>query len=253
MKEWIEKFLQSIPNRNTAAAYRNDLEQFVSFLSEFRSAGARPITRFGDAAASHFQEYRFFLQERGYAQTTLARKLAAVRALYRFLEGQSEAKAEITVALGKQSVERQAPDILSRADITDLLGAPARASGRYPTRDTALLYLLYYTELRASALLSLNLSDVTPDGKSLQVGKNGGELMALAHPACKVLSTLIEELQAKSTAADQPLFQNHRSERLTRQGLWTIVRKHLPHTNIQVHLTVETLRHSHAAHKQHSI
>lgn len=253
MKEWIDKFLQSVPNRNTAAAYGNDLEQFVSFLSEFQTAVAPPITRLGDATASHFQEYRFFLQERGYAATTLARKLAAVRALYRFLESQSEAKAEITVALGKQTVERQAPDILSRADITDLLGAPSRASGRYPARDTALLYLLYYTELRASALLSLNLSNVTQDGRSLQLGNAGGEVMALAHPAWPVLSSLMEELKAKSTTANQPLFQNHRGERLTRQGLWTIVRKHLPHTNIQVHLTLETLRHSHAAHKHQSI
>lgn len=250
MKEWIEKFLQSLPNPNTAAAYRNDLAQFAQFLATFKAAAVPPVTRLADATARHFQEYRFFLQERGYAKTTLARKLAAVRALYRYLETQSEANAEVTQALGNQPVERPDPAILTRAEIVDLLGAPRRIPGRYPVRDTAMLYLLYYTELRATTLLSLNLRNVAPDGTSLQVGEADDQWMALALPARPVLSSLVDELRTRCVSDDQPLFQNHRGTRLTRQGLWTIVKCYTPHTDIQGHLTLETLRHSHAAHQR---
>ncbi len=250
MKEWIEKFLQSLPNPNTAAAYRNDLAQFATFLVTFQSAAVRPVTRLADVTARHFQEYRFFLQERDYAETTLARKLAAVRALYRYLEAQSEAKAEVTQALGHQAVERLAPAVLSRAEIRNLLKAPGKAAGRFAVRDTAMLYLLYYTELRATTLLSLNLGDVSADSSSLQVGGAEDQGMALARPAQPVLSALVDELRARCTPADQPLFQNHRGTRLTRQGLWTIVKKYAPLTDIQGNLTLETLRHSRAIHRQ---
>ena len=250
MKEWIEKFLQSLPNQNTAAAYRNDLTQFAEFLSTFQSVAAPQVTRLADATARHFQEYRFFLQDRGYAETTMARKIAAVRALYRYLEVESEAKSEITQALGNQPVERSVPAIVSRAEILDLLKAPHRVPGRFPVRDTAMFYLLYYTELRATTLLSLNLCDVTQDGTSLQVGGAGGEWTALAQPAQPALASLVDELRVSHTPDDQPLFQNHRGERLTRQGLWTIVKRYLPFTAIKGHLTLETLRHSRAAHKR---
>ncbi len=250
MKEWIEKFLQSLPNPNTAAAYRNDLAQFTEFLATFRSMAVPQVTRLSDATAKHFQEYRFFLQGRGYAETTLARKLAAVRALYRYLEAQSEAKAEVTQALGQQPVERLDPATLSEAEILDLLQAPRRASGRYPMRDTALLYLLYYTELRATTLLSLNLCDVAQGGSSLQVGGAQGTSVALAPAAQAALAPLMEELWNRHALDNQPLFQNHRGERLTRQGLWTIVKRYLPFTDIKGHLTLETLRHSGAAHRQ---
>ena len=250
MKEWIEKFLQSLPNPNTVAAYRNDLTQFAEFLATFQSAAAPPVTRLADATAEHFQEYRFFLQERGYAKTTLARKLAAVRALYRYLEAQFEAKAEATQALGNQPVERPAPATLTRAEILDLLQAPRRAPGRYPVRDTAMLYLLYYTELRATTLLSLNLGDVAQDGTSLQVEGANGKRITLAQPAQSALSSLMDELRTRHGPEDQPLFQNHRGDRLTRQGLWTIVKRYTPFTDIKGHLTLETLRHSRAAHRQ---
>ena len=249
MKDWIDRFLESLPNQNTVAAYRNDLEQFAGFLTTFESVTAPRILRLADVTEKHFQEYRFFLQDRGYAKSTLARKLAAVRALYRYLEAQSVAKTDATQALGNQPVERIEPEILSRNEILDLLGAPERADYRSPLRDKAMLNLLYYTELRASTILSLNVGSVAEDGKSLQVGGLKGEWMALAQPAQASLSSLLVDLKERDTQDEQPLFQNQRGDRLTRQGLWTIVKRYIPFTDIKGHLTLETLRHSHAAHK----
>lgn len=249
MKEWIYRFLQALPNQNTVAAYRNDLEQFVEFLSTFESVAAPRVTRLADVSEKHFQEYRFFLQERGYAKSTLARKLAAVRALYRFLEEQSVAKSDATQALGHQPVVRHDPEILSRKEILDLLGAPERCQSRYPLRDRAMLYLLYYTELRASTLLDINIGNVAEDGISLLFEGVEGNWKTLPQPAQPPLSSLLFDLRERGAADEHPLFQNHRGNRLTRQGMWTIVKSYIPYTEIRGRLTLEALRHSRAAHK----
>lgn len=248
MKEWIEKFLQSLPNTNTAAAYRNDLEQFQDFLFTFESASAPRVTRLADVTETHFQEFRFFLQEREYAPTTLARKLASVRALYRFLEASAEAKAEATRALGQQSVQRSQPDVLTKDEIQELLDAPGRAGGTLETRDTALLHLLYQSRLRATKLLQLNLCCVDPAGQRIRSCCVTGADVTLTKTAGQAVAGLSAELQSREGLARRPLFQNPRGQRLTRQGLWTILKRYAASTSIGKPLNLETVRHSRVAH-----
>lgn len=250
MHEWIDRYLQTLENANTLSAYRNDLTQFVDFLARFEGPAIAGVQRLGDATPAHFQEFRFFLQARGYAEATIARKLASIRTFYRFLTDQGEAQEEAVKALGQQIVKRPEPDFLTLEEIEDLLGAPDRQPSRSRQRDQAMLELLYHTGLRVSALLRLNKSDVTPDRTRIRAPAQGADFIALPIRAQQALAAHLDRNDRPRKPARDPeaLFVNHQGQRLTRQGLWIVLKQYLPHTQIQRAVTLEMIRHSHTAH-----
>ncbi len=250
MQDWVQRFVQTLANRNTALAYTNDLTQFVNFLHQVQSESVPRVERLSDAREVHFQEYLFHLRDRGYTRSTLARKIASVRAFYKFLEQQGEARQEAAATLGSQPVEKTAPDFLTPDEIQDLLDAPLRHPSSRPLRDKAMLELIYYSGLRASSLLQLNVADIAEDRASLQLPGTGGGSLPLRGSVQDALNAYLNDIMSAADAplpADTPLFQNHRRQRLTRQGLWTILKFYLPHTCIQRTVTLEMLRHSHNA------
>lgn len=250
MHEWIDRYLQTLENANTLSAYRNDLTQFVDFLARCKGPAIAGVQRLGDATPAHFQEFRFFLQARGYAEATIARKLASIRTFYRFLTDQGEAQEEAVKALGQQIVKRPEPDFLTLEEIEDLLGAPERQPSRSRPRDKAMLELLYHTGLRVSALLRLNKSDVTPDRTRIRAPAQGADFIALPARAQQALAAYLDSNDRPRKPARDPeaLFVNHQGQRLTRQGLWIVLKQYLPHTQIQRAVTLEMIRHSHTAH-----
>ncbi len=250
MQDWVHRFVQTLENRNTALAYTNDLTQFVNFLRNFQSDSVSRIDRLSDAREAHFQEYLFFLRDRGYTRSTLARKIASVRAFYKFLEQQGEARQDAAATLGSQPVEKIDPDFLNPEEMQDLLDAPLRHPSSRPLRDKAMLELIYFSGLRASTLLQLNVADVAEDRSSLQLPDGTKNSMPLHGSALDALNAHMDDIMDSadtSLPGDTPLFQNHRHQRLTRQGLWTILKFYLPHTGIARTVTLEMLRHSHNA------
>ncbi len=255
MYDWIQRFVQTRENRNTALAYTNDLTQFVNFLQKFRHASVPQVQRLSDAREIHFQEYLFFLRELGYTQSTLARKIASVRTFYRFLEHQGEALQTAVAVLGSQPVEKTKPDFLTPDEVEDLLAAPYRHPSRRSYRDQAMLELIYDAGLRASTLLQLNVSDVIADRSVLQLPGKDNRVTLKRQTALSALNAHLDDMEAHADERPRdktPLFQNHRRQRLTRQGLWTILKFYLPYTRIQRPVTLEMLRHSHKVNKRPS-
>ena len=251
MQDWVQRFVQTLENQNTALAYTNDLTQFVDFLCNVQSAAVPGVDRLADAREVHFQEYLFFLRDRTYSRSTLARKISAVKAFYRFLEQQGAARQEAATTLASQRVEKTQPDFLTPDEIQDLLSAPLRHPSHRPLRDKAMLELIYYSGLRASVLLQLNIADVAADRSALRLPAISGKTIPLRGSVRDALDAYLHDImtdtEEEPLPADTPLFQNHRHQRLTRQGLWTILKSYLPHTGIQRPVTLEMIRHSHNA------
>jgi integrase/recombinase XerC len=172
MKDEIEAFLEHLRlNENaslhTVRAYESDLAQFLTFLAE--SSGRRR-SELLPADFDH-QQIRAFLAElhrRGNTRASAARKLAAIRALGRYLRREGVLEGDPAALVGTPKREHRLPAHLGEAEMTRLLEMPD-ASHPLGRRDRAILELFYASGLRLSELVGLNVDDVNLSGRVVRV------------------------------------------------------------------------------------
>lgn len=231
---------------NTLLAYRSDLAQFRQYLGP----------RQGNVWAVPPVVVRGFvtqLVQREYAPSSQARKLAAVKSLYRYLLSRGAVTSDPTAGLGGARVTKRRPYVLSRAQVERLLAESARDFTPEYLRDRAMLEALYATGMRVSELVALDLDDVDGDSQTIMLGHNGSSERRVPLRG-RALAAVEEYLSSgrpalRSEAREHGLFLNHRGSRLTRQGFWLIVKNHTKRSGIDAPITPHTLRHSFAAHR----
>lgn len=250
MDEQIELFLQDLAERrslssNTTAAYRTDLDQFRVFLNE------RSIHSWQDVSREDVLAFLLFLRERRYANSTVARRTAAVKSFYAFLAGRQQVDSDPTDNIDSPKVDRYIPKSLTPGQVDELLELPLREPTPERLRDKAMLEMLYAAGLRVSELVALDMDDVR-DGQVYCAGKgertrtlplNGSALTSLE----EYLDIARPQLAQGVSQATKALFLNHRGKRLTRQGFWLILKQYAESLGIP-DLTPHTLRHSFAVH-----
>jgi integrase/recombinase XerD len=256
MDEQVELFLLSLAEKrglsaNTTAAYRTDLEQFGEFIRE------RQIADWLSVGHEDIIAFLLFLRERRYANSTVARRTAAVKSFYAFLKSEKVIAADPTEQIDSPKVDRYLPKSLTPTQVDELLELPLREPTPERLRDKAMLELLYATGMRVSELVALNLRDLNMESESVRcVGKGGRERIL---PISGSTTTALEEyldiartqLARSSAQKTEALFLNHRGKRLTRQGFWLILKGYAEALGIG-DLTPHTLRHSFATHMLNS-
>lgn len=256
MKKDIERFLAYVKaekglSDNTYYAYQNDLSQMQAFFeAEARERGVMPDWLNMDKDA--VLRYLLNLQEKRYAATTRARKLAAARSFFKFLTLEGIITEDPTQNLESLSVGRSLPKPISLAQVRALLEQPARLNTPEAKRDTAMLQLLYATGMRVSELMSLNQEDVNlVDGEVRAFGKGRKERVIPVHDqASRAVEDYLTNARPRlvRNKTERALFLNRRGQRLTRQGFWQILKQHARAAGIAVPVTPHTLRHSFATH-----
>ena len=234
---------------NTIAAYKNDLQQLADFIgSRASSDGWRSLSR------SDIQDFILNLKERGYTETSVARKVAAVRSFFAFLAAEGSITANPTEGLSSPRVGKTLPKAISPNEVDELLEQPARRSTPEAKRDRAMLELLYATGMRVTELVSLDMENLNLDPRSPFVrciGKGAKERSIPIHDhALEALNGYLEDGRPMMVRNhDEPaLFVNRRGERLTRQGFWLILKGYAKSANLGDGVTPHTLRHSFATH-----
>jgi integrase/recombinase XerD len=255
MQEQVTTFLEYLEveqgySQNTVSAYRNDVGQFLEYLQHLDLA-KRP-RGWGNVTRDHIVSYMLEMKEREYASSTVARKVAAVKSFFNFLVQQGQLKKNPADELDSPKVEKHLPSSIAPEDIDRLLAAPV---GETPTayRDRALLESLYATGLRVSELVALDVADVNVDAGTVRcVGKGSKErILPVYDQALAVIDDYISKGRPeliKPDSEEQALFLNRRGQRLTRQGLWLIIKRYVDRMDIDGHITPHTLRHSFATH-----
>ena len=252
MRQHIESFLSSLRDEkgysnNTVVAYRNDLGQFAQFLTE--QVGT---TSWDSVSRKDLDAYVNCLRyEREYASATVARKVAATKSFFHYLVGQQVLKDDPTATLDSPKVRRYLPTSISEEDVDRLLRAPDGHDTARAVRDSALLELLYATGMRVSELVDLNVEDVDLADRQVQcVNRNKKRRIPIHQRATRALRRYLEDGRLKLLRDDseKALFLNHRGRRLTRQGLWLIIKKYVEEVGIDAPVTPHTLRHSFATH-----
>ena len=241
---------------NTLAAYRNDLRQFEEYL---RSRASGP---FGDgdgdaATASRDAVAGFFLslrEDKGYSAATIARKMAAVKALFQYLMKQGIVTANPAADLGAPEVKKPLPKAITVDEVDRLIRQTDRKSSPEGLRDRAMLHLLYATGMRVTELVSLDTTDLDTEVGTVRCVGRGARVRQLPVDV-RTVAALRDYLDRGRPLLLRPgfpqtaLFLNHRGQRLTRQGFWLIMKAVARDSGVTSEVTPHTLRHSFAAHR----
>jgi integrase/recombinase XerD len=255
MQENIQSFLKFLDTEkgyadNTIAAYRNDLTQFLRYLE-----GKDEISSWAQVDKDIVISYVLDLKDREYTSSTVARKVAAIKSFFHYLMAEKVIADDPTATLDSPKVKKRLPKAISREDIEQLLAAPAQGKSAKSQRDHALLELLYASGMRVTELVSLDVSDVNLASGSVRVrGKKASSkerIIPVGDRALDALQTYVNKgrMQLVRDPEEPALFLNHRGQRLTRQGLWLIIKHYVDEVGISEDVTPHTLRHSFAAHK----
>ncbi len=239
---------------NTIAAYRNDLGQLEEFLVGENKNGSGQMIQWPQINQGRVMEYILYLKSRSYAEATVARKVAAVKSFFSFLQAEGKLKANPTEQLASPKVGKMLPKPLTVQEIDELLEQPSRRATPEAKRDRAMLEIMYATGLRVTELVSLDLTDVQLDGEKPYVrliGKGNRERqIPLLDQPVQELSEYIRFARTRLVGEreETALFVNRRGERLTRQGFWLILKGYATEAGILGRVTPHTLRHSFATH-----
>jgi integrase/recombinase XerD len=256
MQEQIDGFLAHMAAKaeasdNTIAAYRNDLNQLAAFLVAYRSPFGDELSEWRQVDRVVLQAYMLEMKDRDYAPTTVARKVAAMKSYFEYLHRTGVIDADPTEGLSSPKVKKQTPHTIPPEQVDRLLAAPSAQRSANALRDVALMETLYATGVRVSELINLDLGDI--DLFNRLVACNSGRrsrVVPIFPRAVAALQAYLDEGRPQLVVDpnEQALFLNHRGQRLTRQGLWLIIKRYVNEIGIDAEVTPHTLRHSFAAH-----
>lgn len=241
----IAEFLASLSAERglapaTVDAYRRDLRQYETFL-DGEAATLQSVSRFVRS-----------LSDAGLAASTIARKVAAVRGLHRFLVAEGIRDDDPTILLESPRRGRALPKALTVEDVERLMAAPD-AGDPLGRRDRALLEFLYATGARVTEAVSLDQFDLDLDSATALLTGKGSKQRVVpvgGHAVRALRDYLPDRLTLRRSGQDSgAVFLNARGNRLTRQGVFRIVRVQATRAGLdRASVSPHVLRHSMATH-----
>ena len=234
---------------NTVAAYGHDLNAFLAFLC--RHLGSAP--GLGDLEALTPADFRGYLAERassGLARSSIARAMATLRSLFRFLDRNGLAHNTAIATVRTPRVPKFVPRALSAPQALEAVDAVADLSDEawIGLRDAALLTLLYGCGLRIGEALALNRGDAPKRETMVVTGKGRKQRLVPVLPV--VIQAIAAYLDAcpHDPGRDGPLFVGARGKRLDPGVVQRQVRRLRARLALPETATPHALRHSFATH-----
>lgn len=261
MTDLIERYINYLQYERNASPhtirnYKSDLEQFRAYLGgdAGKQVEVSAIDRF------RVRAYLAYLFENEKKKTSIARKLAALRAFFKFLSREQAIGENPAASIATPKLDKNLPRIMSEEEINgllDRLAESARTSvpGPEPAllRDRAILELLYASGLRVSELVGLDLRSVNlGDGMVLVRGKGRKErIVPFGSKAKQALTDYLparEKLLWETKTASPALFLNAHGRRLTARSVDRLVKKYVRRFVPSVKASPHSLRHAFASH-----
>lgn len=256
MAHWIQSFLEAQAAElsaatNTQLAYGRDLRIFADFLK------ARD-RHFADASQADVEAFLIACEAEGLSRSTRARRLSAIKQLYRFAFDEHWREDNPAVSISGPGRDKRLPKTLSHEEVDRLLSA-SRTHGRETARNSCLMELLYATGMRVSELVSLPVSAARGDPQMLLVrGKGGKERMVPLSPDARAallvwLQTRDQNQEAARAGGVQPspyLFPSRGKDgHLTRHRFYALIKELAVQGGVPpAKVTPHTLRHAFATH-----
>jgi integrase/recombinase XerD len=248
-------------SHNTIVSYRRDLTAYELWLRRQHRRAPDQDVPIADALAEVDEEtvarYVAFLRSRGLAPASVARAVVAVRSFHRFMAQEGRAPEDPARDLRPPRLPQSLPKALTEAEVGSLLSA-VTGSGPLQLRDRAVLEVLYATGARISELTAMSLADLGIEEQLVRVtGKGNKErLVPLGRYARQAIGEwlgpggrplVVPKRWARRSDADA-VFLNARGGRISRQGVWGIVKQYGDRAGLTGRLSPHVLRHSCATH-----
>ncbi len=231
--------------QNTLDAYQRDLHKLQTYL---RTRGTPDLTQVTRQTVVGFLGH---LKRSNLSAASSARCMAALRGFYRFLSKEKYVPENPLTDLEVPRPWMRLPRVLTQREVAQLL---ERSAGARPEdqRDAAMLELLYATGLRVSELVNLELSQLNlAVGYVLATGKGSKQrVVPMGELARRKVGAYLESARGVLVKgrASPNVFVTRRRRKLTRQGLWKILRARSREAGIAKRISPHMLRHSFATH-----
>jgi integrase/recombinase XerC len=229
---------------HTIRSYGDDLAVFSTYLGEALGEGADPTS----ADPRRLRAYAAWLSSRGYAASTIARRLASLRSFYKYLRRRGVVPKNPAGLLRNPKQPRRLPRLLRIEEVIQLLdGIPtAEPAG---VRDRAMFETLYGGGLRVGELVALDLVDLDSDD-GLVRARGKGRRERLCPVGSEAVRWLRQWLALRTPErADEPaVFLNRFGRRLTARSVGRLLQNHLTALGLDWGASPHTLRHSFATH-----
>jgi integrase/recombinase XerD len=229
--------------KNSLASYAIDLRHFGHHLND-QQIDLDRVERV------HIVKYFQALRGAGISARSVARALAAIRGLFRFLVSERHLKKDPTENLENPKLWSTLPKSLQPSEVEALLAAPDRTTPD-GQRDAAMLELLYATGLRVSELIKVRMDEVVLDAGFLRtIGKGSKErIVPFGDTARDVIVAFIESGRRDLDKHNDPhLFLSRLGRSMTRQSFWMKIVRYAREAGIRTHISPHVLRHSFATH-----
>lgn len=248
----IDAFVDAIlleegQSENTRQAYGSDLRFFAEWLAKRGKTSAKEVTT--DDIADFLQAER----EAGLKSSTRARRSAAIRGLFRFLQQRRAIARNPAELLDSPKPDQTLPRVLSEAEVFRMLDGVSGLDPR-SLRDRAILEILYGCGLRVSELCELRLEDIVAEGELLRIfGKGSKErVVPIGGAASRALNAYLQSARLVFTKGDFSVpyvFVTRRQDKFTRRGVLKIVKERAMAADIDpAKISPHVLRHCFASH-----
>jgi integrase/recombinase XerC len=243
-----DEFLRHLRERNASAhtikAYSSDLDAFAAY------AGSRGCTAIDHIAIRGFLSQ---LYDKGLGKTSVARALAAVRSLYRWLAQEGMVEQNPAKLVSTPRLAKKLPRVPTIEEINSVLDGTMPEVASFPERDRLMLELLYGCGIRNSELVGINLGDIRQsDGAILIRGKGKKErYVPFGGSASAALSAYLpwrQQLLATLKKTIPALLVNQRGGRLTTRSVGRIVKRIAVARGLSPDVHPHTLRHAFGTH-----
>jgi integrase/recombinase XerD len=251
MEDCLLEFTDYLSNeremaKNSTLAYGRDLNDFLVFIKEKEIISPQEVTN------TEIISYLFFLKNEGRSTATVNRKLASLRTFFCFLSTHKGMAHDPTNGIKTPKVERKEMEYLSLEEVEQLLSNPNDSVKGI--RDKALLEMLYASGMRVSEAVGTDLSSVNLRIGFIMIDEDVGKarIVPLGRPARAALEKYIYEARPAflcgEKSEEEALFLNYLGARLSRQGIWKIIRENAKEAGIKNKITPKMLRNSFAIH-----
>lgn len=244
----IAQFLQSLRQRNasihTIKAYSGDLNEFASYV------GSRTWKQIDHLAIRGFLSR---LYEKGLSKTSVARALAAVRSLYRWLAQEGVVEQNPAALVSTPKLPKKLPRVPTIEEMNSVLDGKMPEVAAFPERDRLMLELLYGCGIRNSELIGINLDDIRISSEAILIrGKGKKErYVPYGSSVTSALSAYLparSEMLRESKRSSPALLVNWRGGRLTTRSVGRIIKKIAVAKGLSPDVHPHTLRHAFGTH-----
>lgn len=244
----VRKFLKSLRERNssrhTIKAYTQDLECFAGYI------GSRKLRDIDHVAIRGFLSQ---LYEKGLSKTSVARSLAAIRSLYRWLAQEGKVEQNPAALVSTPKLPKKLPRVPTLEEMNSVFRGDMPEIASFPERDRLMLELLYGCGIRNSELVGINVDDISENAEAILIRGKGkkeryvpfGDAVKSALKSYLPARQLVLSETRKNTPA---LLINTRGGRLTTRSVGRIIKKIAVAKGLSPDVHPHTLRHAFGTH-----